>query len=161
MSRVGVTAALGVLIGFVAAVVAGIVLANPGIGRPEAITGAVVGVVAFVLAMAGGHVARWASLVMASLIGGLVCWVSVWQLAAAIRATRREIRDPLELLVGVILMGVAILAGTLIARSAWRWNASPVVSVMGTLSAFLIALIGAGFLVSSVSLLRLPPGLLS
>jgi len=152
MSRVGVTAFLGGLIGLVAVVVAGMVLGNPGIGRPEAIAGASVGVIAFLLAMGGGRVAVWASLALAVLTSAVVLWVTVSFVLSITRAAGWEMSQPLWLFVGVFLMAAATLASFLLARATWRRDVRPMVSVMGTTLGLLLALTGASLLLGAVSL---------
>lgn len=158
-NRVGVSAVLGVLIGLVAVVVAGMVLGNPGIRRPEVITGATVGVVAFLLAMAGRRVAAWTSLTLAVLTSALVVWVPGRSVVRATRAVAWEVDRPLSLFGGVLLMAGATLAAILLTRAAWRRDVTPMVSVMGSTFALLIALIGAALWLFGLTLFPGPlPG---
>lgn len=144
MSRGGVTAVLGVLIGLVAVVVAGMGLGNPGIGLPEVITGATVGVVAFLLAMAGRRVAAWTSVALALLTSALVVWV----LGSTVVLTTRAgwgwaVSSPPWVFSGVFLMVAGALTGILLARAAWHRDMTPMVSVMGSTFGLLVVLIGA------------------
>lgn len=153
MSRVGLTVAGGVLIGLVAVPVAGMGLGNPGIGGPEALAGVTVGVVAFLLAMAGERVAVWASLALSALTPLIVVGATVSLVLSLTRwSVAWELSRPLWLIVGVFLMAAATLTSLPLAKAAWRRDERPMVSVMGTTLGLLVALAGASLLLAAVSL---------
>lgn len=76
---------------------------------------------------------------MATLTVALVVSVPVWLVLSIRSYVGWEIDRTLRLVGGVLLMGVASVAGILLARSAWRRTARPAVAVMGTSLALLVA----------------------